>query len=131
MAYAAALRAALARDGGSSPSTPTNERKIKMNKSESFYNLFDYSHTMHDAIDYGLVYEGITITRNIQTVSGKVLKAGDSYDAVWFLWKEQLFQFIDWVPDSPGSFNWVPDPETLIEIYQSELANFLHWNTKL
>jgi hypothetical protein len=101
-----------------------------MSKPESFYYIFEYGHMMHDAIDHGLVYECIKITRDIETESGKILKKDDTYEAVWFLWDKQLFQFIDWIPDSKGSHNYIPDPKTLVEIPQSELARFTHWNVR-
>lgn len=100
---------------------------MESNKNDSFYRIFEYGHMMFDAIDKGMVFEQIVITRNITTASGKTLKKGDEYEAVWFLFEKQLFQFIDWIPECNGSHFWIPDSTTLIEIPQAELAPLLVW----
>lgn len=101
-------------------------------KPENFFNIFNYNHMMHDAIDGGLVYECIDITRDLCTASGLKLWKGDSYEACWFLFKKGgVFQFIDWVssdPNIPDHYNRIPDPKTFIEISQAEMAPFIHWN---
>jgi hypothetical protein len=94
-------------------------------KTDSFFYIFDYSHMMHDAIDGGLVYECCDVTKDITTARGFKLKKGQHYEAVWFLFEKSLFQFIDWVPGDDGTY--IPNPKTLIEIPQLELAPFLKW----
>ena len=96
-----------------------------MNKPESFFNVFDYHCFEPQAIDQGLVYESITITRDVLTSSGLKLNKGDEYDAVWFLIEKHLFQFIKWERVTDYDFQMGPGS---IEIPQSELVPFLHWN---
>lgn len=100
---------------------------------ESFFNCFEYACVLHDAIDKGLVYEGCVISRNIATKSGCMLKSGEEFEAVWFSFGRQEFNFIkSWVPKDPE------DPECphhiagpgSISIPQSELAPFLVWDDK-
>lgn len=95
---------------------------------QSFYNIFDYLNFMHEAINGGLTYEMITITKTIECASG-TLVAGKRYDTVYFLWKEQVFRFINWVPDPDKPYQDNPDPATLLEIPQSELASHCHWRS--
>lgn len=84
---------------------------------------------MHDAVDHNLIYEQITITRDLTTSSGLKLVKGTSYEAVWFNFVSSEFSFIDWAPPKPGSNGvWEPNPNTHIVIPQAELAPFLHWN---
>ena len=96
-------------------------------KADSFFRVFDFYDMMHDAIDKGIVYEGITITKDIQFASGKKLVVGKGYDAVWFLFKSGVFQFIDWVEDPDDKGNYIPDPETFIEVDHMVMSKFLVW----
>lgn len=92
----------------------------------SFFDVFQFSHLMHDAIDGGLVYEGITILRDIETSSGLKLKQGDYYESLWFLFATMEFQFINWEPKFPNAAEYIPDDSSVF-IPQSELAPFLVW----
>ena len=96
-----------------------------MDKPESFFGVFDYHVFEPQAIDYGLIYEMITITRDVVTSSGLKLNKGDEYDAVWFLFDKQVFQFIKWECVDECTSEIGPGS---IEIPQSELAPFLYWN---
>ncbi len=104
-------------------------------RKESFFELFSYSHMMHDAIDQGLVYEDCLITRNIIIAEfrphpkcGIVFREGDTFEAIWFSFRDMNFQFIhSWVPKDP--YNYEPDSQSFI-ISQKDLAPYLVWNEK-
>lgn len=100
-----------------------------MSKLDQFFTIFSFGHHMHDAIDGGIVYEQITILKDVITSNGFSLKAGTEYEAVWFLLDKQVFQFIDWKrPVDPSKdTTWNPDPQTFVEIPQKELAPFCKW----
>lgn len=111
-------------------------------KHESFFNVFSYSHMMHDAIDYGLTYEEITITQDIVTSLGLVLKKGDKYETCYMKFlrhshdgskiiNQPYFHFCNWKPGEiePHTSSSYNTPSSII-ILMSELAPFLHWNEK-
>jgi hypothetical protein len=82
---------------------------------------------MHDAISYGLTYEACTITKDIKLPNGVSLKRGDEYETVYFLFKEEKFQFVShWVMNKiTGEMD--PHHSSLI-VPQKDLAPFLNWD---
>ena len=97
---------------------------------ESFFGLFEFTYIMHDAIDCGLVYEGITILKDIETGSGKRLNKGDEFHQVNFDFKEQTLSFVIYesaeAHDRSGGTGTL-NPTKLVVIQQAELAQFLYW----
>lgn len=97
-----------------------------MNKPEEFFNIFKYSHMMHDAIDGGLTYEDCEIIRDIQTSVGKLNK-GDRFESIYFMFSEKTFEFCNWKEDpNPPHLCSVPD-ESSMYVPQSDLASYCHW----
>lgn len=95
---------------------------------QSFYNIFEFSDMMLDAIDGGIVFEDCKMVRNI-SVDGEILLAEkDTYEAVWFLFDQQVFQFVKrWVQDPEDRPNNMIPGEGSLDIPQKDLAPFLHW----
>jgi hypothetical protein len=89
---------------------------------ESFFRVFDYHHLMHDAIDCGLVYEDVIITKTIDECQ---LVKGAKFEQVNFYLDEQLFYFINWLPYVVG--NVVNPNSTSIKVPQLVLAPYLKW----
>ncbi len=98
---------------------------------ESFFRIFEFSHLMHSAIDYGIVYELITITQNIITASGYELRIDDQYHQMIFSFKDQTFTFASYESveeyDRRGSKDGILQYSKVIVIPQAELAPFLVW----
>lgn len=113
--------------------------KTKTCDDNSFFNVFEYSVLMHDAIDKGLVYEDITIQRDITTISGLRLQKGRKFDAVWLLFDvkgEVEVYFINWVKKDSGrnsaspkgrAGDYMPGEDSVL-IPMKELVQFLVWS---
>lgn len=96
---------------------------------ESFFNVFEYAFLMHDAIDQGLVYDGVEITKDITTTSGIQLHKGEAFHQVNFYFDKAMFAFIVWQPSSEST-DGIIRPTREVDIPQAELAPFLVWANK-
>lgn len=95
------------------------------NQPKSFFRIFNYHNFMDDAIDCGLTYEGIEITKDIETKSGFKLNKGDKFFTCYFLFNRAEFQFINWKEIT--KYESEPDNARSVYIPQAELAPFLKW----
>ena len=97
-----------------------------MNKPDSFFKVFDYYGLEHDALDKGLVYHTVIITKDIITEDGiTLLKKGVEYDQVTFYFEKESFHFIVWKLSEDG-WEFIPHEQSLM-IAQKELSPFLVW----
>lgn len=94
----------------------------------SFFDIFSFHNIMHDAIDGGIIYEGIDILRDIPELG---LVKDSSYDQVNFLFHSKeldcpILYFITWgVATSNGVVN--PIPELSRQVKLSDIASFCKW----
>ena len=93
---------------------------------QSFFRVFDYRTLMHDAIDQGLVYDEVIITKDILTTTGINLTKGDQFHQVNLNLHSATFDFICW-QRAEDSEDGIIRPTRLVTIPQSELAPFLKW----
>lgn len=91
---------------------------------DSFFNFFDYTCIMHDAIDHTIVYEYVEMLKDL-VVDGNSFSKGERFHQVNFSLLAGTFSFIVWERDTPP--NVTRKPEILRIVRQSEIAPLLFW----
>lgn len=100
---------------------------------DSFFGLWQYQTLMHDAADHCLVYEAVTIERDISLVGCTdhgpeiplMLKKGETFHQVNFCLVSQTFEFIDW--KAAVRANVTIEPSRLVSVAQSIIAPLCKW----
>lgn len=86
----------------------------------SFFDIFSFSHLEHDAIDQCLVYNNVTIEKDIPKLS---LRRGDDFHQVIFNIHENRFSFCSWDAAEKGVAAIKPVKELIIP--QAQLSPYM------
>lgn len=91
----------------------------------SFFNIFSFLSLEHDAMDFCLVYHGITFQKDIVLSKEVSFEKGKTFNQAIFNMKTKMITFASWGPAERGIAAIKATEE--VSVRQERLAPFMVW----